>query len=150
MTTRFLGLLSTDHIGYASGRPVHRLTRDLVWVNGPKSVIIPEGFETDLASVPRLPIVYTIWGNRAHREAVLHDYLYRIGAVVFEVFGEGRAINQKVSKDDADWYFREAMIGQGRGWFVYHPMYLAVRCAGSGSYRRMGVLDRFPLDEVAG
>lgn len=148
MNTRFLGLLSTDHIGYAAGRPVHRLTRELIWINEDKSVVIPEGFETDLASVPRLPIIYTIWGNRAHREAVLHDYLYRIGAVVFESFGEGRTVNQNVSKDDGDWYFREAMIGQGRGWAVYHPMYLAVRCAAGSSWRRMRVLDRFPLDEA--
>ena len=32
------------------------------------------GFQTDLASVPRVPIAYYFWGARCHREAVVHDY----------------------------------------------------------------------------
>jgi hypothetical protein len=40
------------------------------------------------------------------------------------------------------------MIGQGRTWFIYHPMYLAVRAAGGGSYHRMNVMDKIKLDEV--
>ncbi|MFH2076618.1 MAG: DUF1353 domain-containing protein, partial [Pseudomonadota bacterium] len=31
---------------------------------------VPEGFETDLASVPRVPFVYMLWGGKAHREGV--------------------------------------------------------------------------------
>jgi hypothetical protein len=33
-----------------------------------KVIEIETGFETDFASVPRLPIVYTLWGNQTHRE----------------------------------------------------------------------------------
>lgn len=44
------------------------------------TVEVPEGFETDFASVPRLPLAYLLAGNTAHRAAVLHDFLYAIRA----------------------------------------------------------------------
>jgi hypothetical protein len=40
-------------------------------------VKIPEGFQTDFASIPRIPIIFEILGDTAHREGVLHDYLFR-------------------------------------------------------------------------
>ncbi len=40
---------------------------------------IPEGFETDYSSVPRLPVVYLWLGGRGKRAAVVHDYIYRQG-----------------------------------------------------------------------
>ena len=43
-----------------------------------RTLVVPKGFITDLASVPRIPIAYQAWGGRCHREAVLHDFLYRI------------------------------------------------------------------------
>lgn len=132
---KFLNILSSDEIGIYKGRTVHKLTKPLVWENGSITVTIPADFETDLASVPRVPVVYLMWGDRAHREAVLHDYLYRIDAI------------PQVEKEPADWYFREAMIGQGNSWFVYHPMYLAVRIAGGSSWHRMKVMDKFEAGE---
>ena len=131
---KFLNLLSSDEIGTYKGRTVHKLTRPLVWENGLIRVTIPIDFETDLASVPRVPIVYLLWGDRAHREAVLHDYLYRLGAVPV------------ISKEDADWWFREAMIGQGQPWGIYHPMYLGVRLGGASSWHRMHVMDHFEVE----
>ncbi len=133
---KFMGLLDAKEIGESSGRTVHKLDTELVWEHGLVRITVPVGFETDLASVPRLPIAYWLWGDRAHREGVLHDYLYRIDA------------SPALQKEDCDWYFREAMIGQDNSWFVYHPMWLAVRCAGGSSFHRMNVMDRFPLDKV--
>lgn len=40
---------------------------------------VPSGFMTDFASVPRLPLVYLAYGNKAHLPAVAHDFLYREG-----------------------------------------------------------------------
>ncbi|MCC7310789.1 MAG: DUF1353 domain-containing protein [Sulfuritalea sp.] len=37
------------------------------------------GFMTDFASVPRLPLVYLAYGNKAHLPAIPHDQLYREG-----------------------------------------------------------------------
>ncbi len=39
-------------------------------------IIVPEGFRTDFASVPRLPIIYTLLGNLGNAAACLHDFLY--------------------------------------------------------------------------
>lgn len=39
---------------------------------------IPAGFRTDLASVPRLPVVFLLFGGTAHKAAVVHDYLYTV------------------------------------------------------------------------
>jgi hypothetical protein len=132
---KFLNTLCADEIGIFQGRTVHKLLRELVWENGLIRVTIPVDFETDLASVPRVPIAYLLWGDRAHREAVLHDYLYRIDAVPL------------VEKEEADLYFREAMIGQDNSWAVYQPMYLGVRIGGASSYHRMKVMDRFEVEK---
>jgi hypothetical protein len=37
---------------------------------------VPAGFKTDLASVPRLPVVYLLTGDTSNEAAVVHDYLY--------------------------------------------------------------------------
>jgi len=146
---QFLDKLGSDLIGYKDTRAVHKLTRPLIWVHDGKCITVPEGFETDFASVPRLPIIYGIWGDRAHREAVLHDYLYRVGSVIIETNGLSNKTIENIPKEDADWIFREAMIGQGRSWVIYHPMYLAVRLRGGSSFHRMCVMDSFALDEIA-
>jgi hypothetical protein len=40
--------------------------------------IVPAGFETDLASVPRLPLMYMLFGGKAREAAALHDWLYTV------------------------------------------------------------------------
>jgi hypothetical protein len=37
---------------------------------------VPAGFQTDLASVPRLPFVFLLAGDCARQAAVVHDFLY--------------------------------------------------------------------------
>ncbi|WP_283149033.1 DUF1353 domain-containing protein [Silvimonas soli] len=37
---------------------------------------VPAGFHTDLASVPRLPVVFLLTGDTSREAAALHDYLY--------------------------------------------------------------------------
>jgi len=44
-------------------------------------VIVPEGFQTDLASVPRVPVAYWLCGGTSNEAAVVHDYLYSTGIV---------------------------------------------------------------------
>ena len=41
-----------------------------------KTGTVPAGFQTDLASVPRLPVVYWLTGGTSNAAAVVHDYLY--------------------------------------------------------------------------
>ena len=92
------------------GENTWRLLSPLVYA-GSDEITVPEGFETDFASVPKL-----FWwfcppaaGNHA-KPAVLHDYLC-------------------VSSDDqprTDKIFLEAMAANGVGWLKRHVMYLAV------------------------
>lgn len=39
-------------------------------------ITVPAGFSTDFASVPRIPVVFELVGDRGHAAATLHDYLY--------------------------------------------------------------------------
>ncbi|AOY97386.1 hypothetical protein BKK79_36050 [Cupriavidus sp. USMAA2-4] len=42
---------------------------------------VPPGFETDLASVPRLPVVFLLAGGTSNEAAVVHDFLYTMHPV---------------------------------------------------------------------
>jgi hypothetical protein len=81
-------------------------------------VVVPSGFETDFASVPRLPFAYLLVGGIGNRAAVVHDYLYSTGLY---------------SKEIADNIFLEALTLCGIGWKRY-PMYWAVRVFGGPHY----------------
>ena len=41
-----------------------------------KEHIVPTGYETDWASVPRIPFAYLVAGNISHRAPLCHDFLY--------------------------------------------------------------------------
>jgi len=92
-------------------------------------VQIPTGFETDLSSVPRIPFIYLLWGGRAHREGVLHDYLFR------------KDSDPVVSFMDANAVFLEAMKSRGKPWNVRYPMYWGVCGGGYWSYHKRLVGD---------
>lgn len=80
---------------------------------------VPVGFVTDLASVPRLPIVYWLCGGRANKPAVLHDFLYSTGLV---------------PRAHADAIFREAMAVVGVSRIIRNLMWLGVRLGGASHY----------------
>lgn len=71
-------------------------------------IIVPAGFVTDFASVPRVPVAFWLTGDTAHMAAVVHDYLYSTG--IFP-------------KAVADQVFYEAMRATGiplwRAWVMY-------------------------------
>ncbi|MEY2689723.1 MAG: hypothetical protein RL375_3922 [Pseudomonadota bacterium] len=81
---------------------------------------VPAGFETDFASIPRL--FWTLVGHPAGRyaqAAVLHDYLYRTGAV---------------PRREADRTFREAMDVLGVPAWQRWVMWAGVRVGGWAAY----------------
>ena len=63
--------------------PTWRLLEPLVYQSDllDRDVVVPAGFVTDFASVPRAPIAYFLAGNTGNRAAVVHDYLCRTGEV---------------------------------------------------------------------
>lgn len=108
---------------------VSQLTADLWRVEAPlvyesdvlaRTVEVPVGFITDFASVPRLPLAYSFAGNRAHRAAVVHDYLYSTGE----------------DRKKADETFLEAMQETGISRILRRAMFSAVRLFGGSHYER--------------
>ena len=118
MESKFLTELECREVG--EGR--WQLLSDLVYqseiLNG--GVIAPKGFVTDFASVPRVPIAYMLFGDRAHREAVVHDYLYQ---------------RHTVKKSIADKVFLEAMKARGKKPLIRWAMYAGVVLGGRSSYK---------------
>jgi hypothetical protein len=41
-----------------------------------RTFVVPKGFQTDLASVPRLPVIFLLTGDTSSQAAAVHDYLY--------------------------------------------------------------------------
>ena len=84
-----------------------------------KTYVIPAGFNTDFASVPRLPVAFLLTGGTADRPAIVHDFLYRTGA-------EDRAT--------CDAVFSEAMKATGVPAWRRKLMWLGVRIGGRGAH----------------
>ncbi len=80
----------------APGRWV--LLSPLVWVDGATTIEVPDGFVTDLASVPRPFRNVLDINGRSRRAAVLHDFLYT---------------EQKLTRAECDAIFRKALIAEG-------------------------------------
>jgi len=91
------------------------------------TITVPKGFITDLASVPRIPFLYLHWGGRAHREAVIHDYLYRKDSIPQVSFARANAV------------FREAMEARGKAWLLRWTMWAGVWVGGLFTYHRKSV-----------
>ncbi len=87
-------------------------------------------FETDFASVPRVPFIYEAWGDRAHREAVIHDYLYRIDSKPVVTYAQANNV------------FLEAMKSTGKSLYICYGMYLGVVFGGFTSYHKRRVRDK--------
>ncbi len=62
---------------------------------------VPAGYETDFASVPRLPLAYLLAGDTGHAAAVIHDYLV------------DTMVTDAASWDMAADVFREALRDEG-------------------------------------
>lgn len=83
-------------------------------------IVVPTGFRTNYASVPRAPFVFWLAGDRSHKEAALHDYQYTV---------------HHLPREDADALFLEALllnplIPAG----LAQSMHKAVRWFGRGSW----------------
>lgn len=90
---------------------------------------VPAGFETDFASVPRVPLFFTFFGDRAHREAVLHDYLFRSDSVPLASYSQANEV------------FFEAMKVRGKAVYVRYPMWWGVVLGGWTAYHKKKVGD---------
>jgi tetrahydromethanopterin S-methyltransferase subunit F len=68
---------------------------------------VPAGYETDFASVPRLPLAYMLAGDTGHAAAVIHDFLV------------DTMVEDAATWDRAAEVFREALRHEGLpGWRI--------------------------------
>lgn len=116
--SRFLTPLITE----VASDSADRLMADLVFVSDEAGIInVPAGFETDYASVPRIPLAYMLFGGVAKKAAVVHDYLYS---------------TKMLGRDMADAVFLDAMEASGVAWWRRRLMYRAVRVFGWTIYNK--------------
>jgi len=83
----------------------------------PKNYIVEAGSVTDLASVPRLPIVYWLVGNRGAAAAIVHDFLY----------SDGIRLKLIESRWEADEVYREALLSEQVSSYLANMMFWGVR-----------------------
>lgn len=107
-------------------------------------IVVPAGFKTDFASVPRVPIAFWLTGGLAKKAAVLHDYLYALPHVTIA------GTCNEVTRSEADKVLLGAAIDgirqHGDGFFTAiknqwgflkaRMMWLAVRVCGSSHWER--------------
>jgi hypothetical protein len=97
------------------------LAADLVYQSdvAKRTFTVPAGFQTDLASVPRLPLVFLLAGDCAREAAVVHDYLYS---------------THLVDRATADAVLREASAVTGVPAWRRTLMYWGVRMGGASHW----------------
>jgi hypothetical protein len=78
----------------------------------------PAGFITDFCSVPRVPGVYAMLGDRARKAGTIHDHLYT---------------THEVDRETADKVLREMLGQNGVDDIEAQAFYVAVR-VGGGSH----------------
>lgn len=91
-------------------------------------ITCPVGFISDGPSVPRVPLLYFLFGHRGKRGAVVHDWLYR---------------NKMFPRDVCDDIYRESLGDSGKNSYTCNGMYYGVRVGGNSSFqgKRIGCLD---------
>lgn len=100
------------------------------------NIEVPAGFQTDLASVPRIPIIFELWGNRSHYEAVIHDYLFRVDSI------------PHATLDQANKVFFEAMGVRGERNFIKYFMFWGVSLGGCAQYHKRKIWDSLIWDSL--
>ena len=106
---------------------------------GGEEILVPDGFTTDFASVPRLFWIILPPDGRYTQAAVLHDYLYSVaGEIPGHIHDDGKIIHNIVYKrKDCDKIFIKAMRVLGVGWCKRVAMHRAVRAFGFIPWNRV-------------
>jgi hypothetical protein len=118
--SKFLNELSTRTTG-DDDESVLELTESLLYQSdlAQQVIVVPQHFRTDLASVPRLPLVYLATGNIARKAAVVHDFLYS---------------DARMPRSKCDAIFLEACKASGVSWWQRWLMWAGVRIGGASHY----------------
>lgn len=128
---KFLSSLEAEQIqdddSTDEGRGTWRLLAPLIYLaDSGVTYSAPAGFVTDFASIPRIPIVFDIFGDRANLAASLHDWLYTADPIT--------KLHPCPDRLTADQLLREACLAQGVGKFIAYVLYLGVRLGGASHW----------------
>lgn len=92
-----------------------KVLEDLIYESTYGTITVPAGFETDFASVPRIPVVFELVGSTGHAAATIHDYLYH---------------NLNFTRNEADKVLLHALRETDEGLVRSYLMYFGVRAFG--------------------
>lgn len=111
---RFLTPLRVEQVTESvTARPCWRLLESLVYYSNSRGyVIVPKGFVTDFATVPRLPFIFLLFGGRGDKQAVLHDYLYTAPHRTQPVDPKGNSHGLIVDRSQADCIYRGSLTDE--------------------------------------
>lgn len=131
----------------SDGRPIWELLDDLYFYSAKWGCwfMVPAGFRTNFASVPRLPFVYWWYGDRCWEEPALHDFGYTVHGVYIVdcVEIEGRLVFMReharlvpMTRKQTDDLFREALLlNPASPDGMDHTMHAGVRLGGGSSWK---------------
>ena len=104
------------------GQGLWKLTAPLIYQSDllAMKVIVDAGFVTDFASVPRIPIVFDMLGDRGNEAATIHDRLYSKPHIC--------------TRAQADAILREALKVQGVPAWMAALFYYGVRIGGASHW----------------
>lgn len=116
--------LTALHVELIADDPARwRVLKPLVYESSAAGLlVVPSDFETDFASVPRLPLAFLLAGDTCHRAAVVHDWLYS---------GAGG-----LDRAAADAVLREAAADAGEPFWRRWLVWLGVRIGGGGAFQQ--------------
>lgn len=134
-SSRFVGRLEIAQVGWLRGRAEWRTLAPLGYRSAllGTTIVVPAEFDTDLASVPRVPLAWLIAGGKGSRSGVVHDFAYQWG---YWCLPGGGTV--PVDRKLADAVFRESLAADdlsGAGPGAQRAMWLAVRLLGGDAWR---------------
>ena len=112
------------------------LTGDLIYTGSRDQFVVPRGFETDFASIPRIFQSLIPKHGRFDAAAIIHDFLYRQKPYVKPDVNEPYHRKIPITRKDADGIFLRIMRELKVGWVRRHLIYLAVRVGGRSAWSK--------------
>ncbi len=95
-------------------------------------VVVPSGYKTDYASVPRLPFVYLVFNGISPKASTMHDFLYSTVMTIKEKDAKGKR------RSRADHMFLEAMKAEKTPFHIRWLAFIAVRAFGGAHMKLTG------------
>lgn len=84
--------------------------------------VVPAGYVSDLDTIPKIPLFYTVLKGRARWSALMHDYLYDTAFT---------------TRLEADLLFLQDMQTEGVRKGMRYIIYYTIRCAGWYRWNRL-------------